>query len=348
MEKQTLGENRDFRALFDEVDGVALWTATEPGRFDYISSGFEDIWGIPPSAVEADASRLLDTIHPDDRERVQANMESGGQDNLENVYEARVVRPGGSVRWVRTRQVLIEDAGGTFREVVGISTDITEQKRREQELEMLTRIVRHDIRNDMAVMLGWAELLSDHVSEEGEPFVERIRTSGEHIVELTDVAGEYVEMVTDEDDLTVEPISIRSVLETELDLRRESFPNAHFDVPEPIPDVQVEANSMLRSVFRNIFTNAINHNDTAEPVVAVTVDVGEETVTVSIADNGPGVPDHLKDVSFEKGAKGMESSGTGLGLYLVHRLVEQYGGRVWAEDNEPRGAVFVVELHRVE
>ncbi|MCF2207926.1 hypothetical protein KVP02_09730, partial [Halobacterium salinarum] len=65
------------------------------------------------------------------------------------------------------QQVVLRDEAGEVSEVVGIATDITDQKHREQELELLNRIIRHDIRNDMAVVLGWAELLEDHVDDEG-------------------------------------------------------------------------------------------------------------------------------------------------------------------------------------
>jgi signal transduction histidine kinase len=71
-------------------------------------------------------------------------------------------------------------------------------------------------------------------------------------------------------------------------------------------------------------------------------------VTVRIADNGPGVPDERKESVFGKGEKGLESDGTGIGTYLVKTLVSRYSGTVWVEDNEPRGAVFVVELLRAE
>jgi len=51
---------------------------------------------------------------------------------------------------------------------------------------------------------------------------------------------------------------------------------------------------------------------------------------------------------FGRGKKGLESPGSGLGLYLVDNLVETYGGRVWIEDNEPKGAIFCVELQRAD
>ncbi len=75
----------------------------------------------------------------------------------------------------------------------------------------------------------------------------------------------------------------------------------------------------------------------------VSVDVGK-AVQVRVADNGPGIPDDRKEEIFDEGETGVDSDSTGLGLFLVHTLVERYEGTVWIEDNEPEGRVFVVEL----
>ncbi len=344
MGNSSLGQSRDFRSLFDQLDGVALWTATEPGKFDYLSDGFEGVWGIPSEEVKDDITKLLEVTHPEDRARVRAHIEDSEPRFPSQSYEARVVRPDGSVRWVLNRQVVIRDRNGEVTEAVGISTDITEQKRREQELEMLNRIVRHDIRNDLSVMLGWLEVLRKHVDDEGQDAFDKILNGGEHIVELTEIARDYAETVVSEGELSVEPTPVCSVLETELSLREESFPDAEFVVPESLPDVQVAANSMLSSVFRNLLNNAVQHNDKDTPVVEVTCEQRDGSVEVRIADNGPGIPDDQKETIFGKGEKGLDSPGTGIGLYLVYTLVSQYGGDVWAEDNDPTGTVFVVQL----
>ncbi|MFD1633936.1 PAS domain-containing sensor histidine kinase [Haloplanus ruber] len=349
MGGSSLGNQHNFRTLFDQLDGVALWTATEPGTFEYVSDGFEDIWELPPDAVRDDVSRLLEAVHPDDRAQVRANIEGSerGQGLQDRSYEGRVVRPDGSIRWVLTQQEVLRDSEGEVSEVVGVCTDITEQKRREEELEMLNRIVRHDIRNDLSVMVGWAEALEDHVDDEAQDHLEKILNSGRHVIELTKIARDYAETVVSEEVATTEPTPIRDVLETELSLRRESFPEAEFVVHGPLPDVEVPANGMLGSVFRNLLNNAVQHNDADTPVVDVSCELDDGAVAVRIADNGPGIPDEHKEVVFGKGEKGLGSPGTGIGLYLVHTLVDQYGGEVWAEDNDPTGAVFVVELPEV-
>lgn len=346
MSNSSLSRHRDFRALFDQLDGVALWTVTTSGEFDYISAGFEEIWGIPPVEVEEDVGRLLEAIHPEDRERVRANIESSDREPADTTYEGRVIRPDGSIRWVLTQQIILRDHHGEISEVVGICTDITDQKHRERELEILNRVVRHDVRNDMSIILGWAEMLEAHVDDEAETYLRNILESGEHIVEVTEISRDYVEALSTNDELTVEPVSLCSILESELALREASFPEAAFVFDDVLPDVEVTANGMLSSVFRNLLNNAVQHNDKDNPVIELTCEVRTDTAVVRIADNGPGIPDDQKAVIFGKGEKSLGSPGSGIGLYLVQTLVSQYGGEVWAEDNDPTGTVFVVELPR--
>jgi signal transduction histidine kinase len=101
-------------------------------------------------------------------------------------------------------------------------------------------------------------------------------------------------------------------------------------------------------VFKNLLENAVQHNDEGTPEVTVSCIEHPEIVRVKIADNGPGVPDDKKRTVFGKGEKGFDSSGTGIGLYLVATLVEQFGGDVSIEDNDPKGSVFVVELPKAD
>ena len=126
-----------------------------------------------------------------------------------------------------------------------------------------------------------------------------------------------------------------------------SYPGATLEFGTEIPSVTLAASDMISSVFRNLLKNAIQHNnkEVAEVIVSAT-DHGD-TVTVTIADNGPGVPDDQKEAVFGKGERGLDSTGTGIGLHLVDTLVNVHDGEVWIEDNEPEGAIFTVELPTV-
>ncbi|MFD1586452.1 PAS domain S-box protein [Halorientalis brevis] len=277
----------------------------------------------------------------------------------------------------------IFDDDGNVAQIVESNVDITDRVEYRQrletqrdDLELLNQVVRHDIRNDLQLVLTYAELLEDRVAAEERAYVETLLESTRNAIEVTTTAREMADVML-RDDHTRQRVSLRQTLLSELDEVRSAQSSALVSVDGAIPDVTVLANDMLDSVFRNLLQNAIQHNDAEIPEVTVSATVGADTVTVEIADNGPGVPDEQKEAIFGKGEKGLDSSGTGLGLYLVRTLIESYGGDIWvadraehrsagnrpqtgdregqspsanrtSSDDDPEGAVFVVELPRGE
>ncbi len=214
------------------------------------------------------------------------------------------------------------------------------------QLRALNRVLRHDIRNDMQIVLGLGRLLEDHVDEEGAEHLRTILDTGEHVVELIESSRDLARTVAGETGLPLEPVSLAETLRSEIDRRREAFGHATIELRDGVPDVNVRANGLLSSVFRNLLNNAVQHSDREAPTVEVTADTtrGDHTAIVRIADDGPGIDPDRREAVFGNGEKGLDSDGTGLGLYLVRSLVGQYGGSVRIEDNEPRGSVAVVEL----
>ena len=229
--------------------------------------------------------------------------------------------------------------------LLGLRRQSRRLARQEQQFEVLNRVLRHDIRNDMNVVLGWLDVLGDHVDDEGGPTLDRIESAAQHVVELTSVARDLARTVGDDagDGPTLEPVSLTRMLLEEVEKCRESFEEATIDPPASPPALTVEANELLSSVFRNLLNNAIQHND-GDPVVVVTLAEEHGRAVVRIADNGPGVPDEVTANLFAPEVKGLESTGTGMGLSLVSTLVETYRGTVWVEENTPTGAVFCVAL----
>jgi PAS domain S-box-containing protein len=243
--------------------------------------------------------------------------------------------------------------GGELRKVVATVRDISErvehQRRlaeRTEQLAVLNRVVRHDIRNDMTVVLAWLEALEAHVDEGGRDALDRIERASEHVVELTEIARDHVDVVVGDGEIEPEPTDLTDALGTEIEKHRESYPQATFEVDGELPDARVAADGMLPSVFRNLLNNAVQHNDGPSPTVSVGAERDGDVVRVRVTDDGPGVPDSQKETIFGKGEKGLDSPGSGIGLYLVYCLVEGYGGDVWVEDrpDDTSGAVFVVEL----
>jgi len=231
--------------------------------------------------------------------------------------------------------------------------DITERKEYEQRLEtqrdnlkVLNQVLRHDIRNDLQLISGYGELLEETSNdEEVAEYAGTILESAEHAIDLTTSAREMADvMLSAEKDL--QQVDLQPILENEIEEVQATFPEAVVTAKTAIPEVSVQANDMLGSVFRNLLKNAIQHNDTKAPKVAVSVTESGQTVTVRVADNGPGIPDDKRAAIFGKEEKGLDSQGTGLGLYLVKTLVDSYGGEIWVEKSEMNGAAFMVKIPR--
>jgi signal transduction histidine kinase len=227
-----------------------------------------------------------------------------------------------------------------------MAEDPPEQERlaeQRDDLRLLNQVMRHDIRNDLQLIGAYAELLEDHVDEEGEEYLEIIKESTESATDLTTTARDLARVMLDADS-EVRSVSIEGVLAQQVEELRSGHPGAVVAIEGSIPDVEVAGNDMLGSVFRNLLANAIQHNDETPPTVTVSAVERDGVIEVRVADNGPGVPDAQREEIFGRGEKGLESSGAGIGLYLVQSLVDTYGGDVFVEDNDPEGAVFVVEL----
>jgi diguanylate cyclase (GGDEF)-like protein/PAS domain S-box-containing protein len=113
-----------FRQLAENIREVFFVMQTDTGKVTYVSPAYDEIWGRPRKEVLERPTAWIDSIHPEDRERVGRAFEK--QMSRENTHmEYRIVRPDGSVRWISNRTFSVTDADGIVKRVVGIAEDIT-------------------------------------------------------------------------------------------------------------------------------------------------------------------------------------------------------------------------------
>jgi len=245
----------------------------------------------------------------------------------------------------------VSTVGDAGQSRVFVLHEITAQKEHElhiiqerDNLETLNQVLRHDLRNDLQLITAYADLLEDECETEDEQqYIDTILKSADHAVELTQTARELAKAMLSAQ-FEEQRVNLQTLVKSEVAEVQDSYPDAVVEMQTRIPSVPIPANEMISSVFRNLLKNAIQHNDKQVAEVDISATKHEDTVTVQIADNGPGVPDDQKRTIFGKGERGLNSSGTGIGLYLVDTLVSVHGGSVWVEDNHPEGSVFSVEL----
>ncbi len=243
--------------------------------------------------------------------------------------------------------------GGAFGVIAGVNWGravrnkaLAEQNEAQSEtLALLTRILSHDIRNDMTIMLTHVELLREHVDEDGRSNIEVIFDRIEEIVELLKDASALVKSLDEEREL--ETVDLAQILTDEVSTLQTN--HADVEVTTDIPDeIPIKADRLINQLFSNLLQNAVFHNDVETLRIDVTAERLSDNVEVTISDNGKGVPPEMREKIFELGEQGPESAGDGIGLYLVSRLADVYGGSVQVDASPKGGARFRIVLPTVE
>jgi len=289
----------------------------------------EPFWDTPWwNHDEAVASRCQDAVErATEGEMVRFEAEHIGADG-QRISTAVVARP--------------IAADGTVRKIIVEGTDITDLKRREEQMEFFNSILRHDILNGMTVIEARAETLADALGGTQATYAETILDWSRDIVDLTQKVRSVLNTMSDDGLTEAETIELAPVIEGAVNKAASMDEDCTLktDIHE---GVEVVADDLLDDVVGNILTNAVEHGDPGSTIEVTTERVGS-VVRLHIADDGPGIPPAERDAIFEKGERGTESTGTGFGLYFVSVMVESYGGDIWVEDSDLGGSEFVVEL----
>ncbi|WP_430503495.1 sensor histidine kinase [Haloparvum sp. PAK95] len=221
-------------------------------------------------------------------------------------------------------------------------------ERLSDQLTVLNRVLRHDLRNGVNLVQGHANLIA-----ENEPAVadraEKIEAEAQRLVELGEQARE-IEAVLRSDETDREVVDLVAIVDAAIEQVRTAESDVEFSVS--LPDrLRIRAHPLVSSAVRNVVENAVDHCDEPTPRVAVDADAverdGTRFVELRVADNGPGIPDEQVTV-LERGFETSLEHGSGLGLWLVHWLVTASDGHVRFEDNDPKGSVVRLQFEAVD
>ena len=240
----------------------------------------------------------------------------------------------------RTTQVALEQAERERQ----LRESQSSVERRNEQIAFFNGVLRHSLRNAMLVIQGRADYLRERVDAEERTHVDSITEWCERLTEMSDTIGEINETVAASESERLEAMSLPRVVR---DAVRAAVDGAgDVDVETAVDEGEwVQANRLAVKVVESIVRNAIEHNTNASPRVDIGTRDAGDWIQVRIADNGPGISDELKATMFQRSMSPDQTAG-GFGLYFVSVMMELYGGKVWYEDNEPTGAVAILEFQR--
>ena len=212
-----------------------------------------------------------------------------------------------------------------------------EKAGREETLVFLLRLLDHDIQNHLTAISEYTEAIDPAAVDSRVDPVAGIRDRSDDIERLLETANAVLESETGDEEF--ERVDLSVVIREQVGVIRGKAPEAEIKTRIE-DDLYVESNQFIDDVFHNILDNAVTHNSEEDVTIAVAAAATDDGVVVEIADDGRGIPDQIRDSLFDPGVRTDGSGGDGLGLYLVRKLVESYGGRVGVGERSPTGTRF--------
>jgi PAS domain S-box-containing protein len=236
------------------------------------------------------------------------------------------------------RSPLSDEAGATAGTAV-ILRDVTERKRQEarlerqnERLEEVGSTIAHDLRNPLSVANGHLELARETGTDSASEHLEKIDAAHDR---MEDIIDEVLDMARGEEPAADGRVPLREVAESAWENVETGDGHLAFEGAEV---GLVADDRRLTSLFENLFRNSIDHGG---PGVTVRVGVLDGRAGFYVEDDGPGVPEDVRERVFERGFTTAEE-GTGVGLAVVSDVAETHDWDVAATENEAGGARFEV------
>ncbi len=334
--KELQQSEEKYRTMIENSNDM-IWTLDTKGNFCYINKKSEEVTG---GSIKQEIGKSFNPkIVEEDLEMVQ-NVFLDTLAGNSNNYEVRIhnsTRTEIITLSVNTAPIFKE---GKVAGTVSFGRDITKSKKTEEEIQLsrerlhvLTKILRHDLTNDFAVIKSALRLyrvnsetkMLDEIDKRVKNGLDTIhrQQKQESFIKTHSYLAEY--KIEDVIDKTVKKYS---------------------DIESKVSGSGIVfADDLIYSVFDNLISNAIKHGNSTK--LNIEINSKGDDCEIKFMDNGKGIPDKIKKKIFDEGFFYGNTGNTGIGLFIVKQIIEEYGGTVSVEDNKPNGAVFVINLRNV-
>jgi len=338
-------ERRSYETVVHALGGPAFVTDAE-GYLTLVNPTFEALTGYDAEAVLDESMHFSELFRDGDRDRIRnlvGSLRSG--DRVRATIGATLETRDGRALPVENSLSVLPGQGA--RSVVGTIRDVSDRRQQRQRLEVLNRILRHNVRNQMNVVSGSAETIVEMADDPTiAELARRIVDAAGEMTTVSDNVRGLQAAIDRENDGTVDLVQV--VEETIADAR-ERYPDAAIVTDFPGRMV-VDAGPVVGHAIREVLENAVEHNDGPEPRVEVGLEAteGGDWARIEVTDDGPGIPQ--QDLAVVTGEVETEADplqhGSGLGLWIVNWIVESFDGRVEIPTPDEDGTVVRILVPR--
>ncbi len=354
----------DLLEKAEKIAGLGHWRVDLVESTLFWSKEIYNIHGVDFETYQPELEGAIDFYHPDDVQIVRDCLEQAIQKQEDFTFEARVMRPSGEMRYVRSSGECTIDHDGNVTSVFGVFQDVTEQEevlqalaRANKELEEFAYRTSHDLRSPLVSSLGLVDIAKSALTEED---ITTAKASLEHIgnslgkleVLVKDILA-LTEAKNREEENT--EVNIEELIESALEkfAHMEDFDQLLIETSCMYQGTTFLKESRVRLIIENLISNAIKYQDRDEAQSYIHIKTYEKNgnFVLKLEDNGLGVPVEQRDKLFQmfKRFHNHVSFGSGLGLYMVKKSAEILGGDILFEQPD-KGVIFklVIPVEKLE
>ncbi|MBA9074442.1 hypothetical protein GGR22_002609 [Flavobacterium gossypii] len=360
----------------EKVAGISHWKINiKTGKFFY-SDNFFRILGLKPHAFEQNLDNFTPFIHPDDVEDAVRQHEESMRNHTPTSMIYRIVRQDGEIRYINSTGDFTHNSKGELVKI-GVSNDITEEytnklaleeKNRtliamNAELESFNQIVSHDLQEPLRKIQMFISRIEDSdfetISEKGRDYFSKIKNAANRMQNLMMDLVDYSKTI--KDDKVFVKTNLNKLLEDvihELALNIEEK-NAIIEIGN-LPKLNTIP-FQIHQLFVNLISNSLKYSkETTSPVIkikAVKIKNGEKIndielsdkkyYKITVTDNGIGFKQEFSEkifMLFKRLETDIDYSGTGIGLAICKKIIENHNGFIKAEGKPDIGSVFILYL----
>ncbi|MEI7671975.1 MAG: response regulator, partial [Deltaproteobacteria bacterium] len=347
-----------------QVADVGIW------EFDVASNRFTwdaticRFYGIPPDKLDDVYEVWEARLHPDDLPEVQRAVQRALPGEEEFTLTFRIVRPDGTIRWMKSNARSRRDLEGKALRVTGTTVDVTEERLLVQAAETANRAksaflanMSHEIRTPMSGVLGMTGLLfNTPLTDQQRNYAEKIRKSGASLLAIINDILDYSKIEAGKIALERIPFSVETVIANVLNLfeplAAEKNIELHTTLDPELPDALLGDPQRLSQALSNLVGNAVKFTPTGEIRVAAKILRRTEAkvdLAIGVQDTGIGMTEEQISRLFTAFTQADTSTarrfgGTGLGLAISRNMVELMGGALHVESVSGKGSLFTIHV----
>ncbi|ELZ84820.1 signal-transducing histidine kinase-like protein [Haloferax elongans ATCC BAA-1513] len=328
---------REFEMAVEQA-GHAIYLTDRNGEITYVNPAFEQTTGYERDEIVGQTPNVLKSGEMDDRyyARLWRSIEAG------ETWQERIVDKRKNGEFYTAAQTIapIEQDDECIG-YVAIQSDITEPELTRQRLGVLNRMLRHNLRNRMNVIEGYAEMVQTKTDDpEIDDQAATILDAASNLTSLAEKARTVTELLESDG----HPMEVGRLVETVVSASRSEYPDSTVRVAVD-PDLSEHVDNRVGVAVEELVTNALQHGGETVHIDTYRSPTDESRFVIRIEDDGPGIPESEWEV-IQRGEETPLEHGTGLGLWLVHWVVTKAGGSVRLDTTSLGGSAVTLELPR--